>query len=193
MCIRDRCNTHRRLEYGFAHIPEDRIKNGIVNDFTIEENLILDNYDQPPFTRKGVFYPKEVHRNAEKLIQQFDIRPPLTYPLIKNFSGGNQQKVVVAREFSRNPNFILAMQPVRGLDIGATDFVHQNLISARNNRKGVLVVSADLDELLSICDRVYVIFEGELVGEFKPGDISYAQIGLMMGGQKLEMEGEEHA
>ena len=182
-------NTRNRLASGIGHIPEDRIKNGMVGDFTIEENLILDNYDLPPFTRKGVFFPKEVHKNAVDLIERFDIRPPLTYPLIKNFSGGNQQKVVVAREFSRNPDFILAMQPVRGLDIGATAFVHQNLLKARNEKKGVLVVSADLDELLSICDRIYVIFEGELIGEFKPGTLSFAQIGLMMGGQTLEEGG----
>ena len=188
-----RLNTHKRLAAGIGHIPEDRIKNGMVGDFNIEENLILDNYDQPPFTKRGVFYPKEVHRNAVDLIERFDIRPPLTYPLIKNFSGGNQQKVVVAREFSRDPDFILAMQPVRGLDIGATAFVHQNLIDARNEKKGVLVVSADLDELLSICDRVYVIFEGELIGEFKPGSITYSQIGLMMGGQALEEGGAANA
>lgn len=180
--------TNARLKMGFAHIPEDRIRNGIVPEFSIEENLILDDYDQPPFTRRGVFYPKEVHRHAEQLIAEFDIRPPLTYPLIKTFSGGNQQKVVVAREFSRNPDFILAMQPVRGLDIGATDFVHQNLLHARNQGKGVLVVSADLDELLAICDRIYVIYEGRFMGVFRPGEISYAQIGLLMGGQALEEE-----
>ena len=95
---------------------------------------------------------------------------------------------MVAREFSRNPNFILAMQPVRGLDIGATDFVHQNLIQARSQGKGVLVVSADLDELLAICDRIYVIYEGQFMGVFKPGEITYAQIGLLMGGQTLEEE-----
>ena len=184
--------THARLNMGFAHIPEDRIKNAIVPDFSIEENLILDDYDQPPFTRHGVFYPKEVHRRAEQLIEEFDIRPPLTSPLIKTFSGGNQQKVVVAREFSRNPNFILAMQPVRGLDIGATDFVHQNLIQARSQGKGVLVVSADLDELLAICDRIYVIYEGQFMGVFKPGEITYAQIGLLMGGQTLEEEAAGH-
>lgn len=187
-----RTKTSERLRKGFAHIPEDRIRNGIVPDFSIEENLILDDYDQPPYTRRGVFYPKEVHRRAQELIDEFDIRPPLTYPLIKTFSGGNQQKVVVAREFSRNPDFILAMQPVRGLDIGATDFVHQNLMSAREKGKGILVVSADLDELLAICDRIYVIFEGQFMGMFKPGEITYAQIGLLMGGQHLEQEAIAH-
>ena len=175
--------TRKRLKDGFAHIPEDRIQNGMVGDFTIAENLILDNYDLDPYTRKGFFYPKEVTKHAKELIEEFDIRPALTDALIKDYSGGNQQKVVVAREFSRNPEFILAMQPVRGLDIGATDFVHQNLINARNQSKGVLVVSADLDELLGICDRIYAIFEGEFMGEFRPGEISYTDIGLLMGGQ----------
>ncbi|MEL7610122.1 MAG: ABC transporter ATP-binding protein [Bacillota bacterium] len=178
--------TRKRLQAGIAHIPEDRQRDGLIADFTIAENMIIDEYDQPPFTVKGVFVPKAMKRYADELIHRFDVRPPIHEILGKDLSGGNQQKVVVARELSRSPGFILAMQPTRGLDVGASEFVYKKLLEERNAGKGVLVISADLDELLMICDRILVLFEGEIMGEFVPGIIGYGQIGLMMGGQRLE-------
>lgn len=181
-----RTHTRERLQSGMAHIPEDRLRDGVVLDFSIAENLILNEYDTPPFTQKGVFYPKKVLENAEKIIKTFDIRPPYAQAKIRDFSGGNQQKVVIARELSCKPEFMLAMQPTRGLDVGASEFVHMKLIEERNQGKGVLVISADLDELLMICDRIAVLYEGQIIGEFVPGEINYTQIGLMMGGQRKE-------
>ncbi len=181
-------NTRTRIQEGMAHIPEDRLKDAVIMDFSIAENLILDDYDIPPFTKNGVFFPANVAKNATKMIEEFDIRPPYPNVSIKKFSGGNQQKVVIARELSRNPQFVLAMQPTRGLDIGAVEFVHERLIAERDKGKGVLVISADLDELLIVCDHILVLYEGEIMGSFVPGKIPLTEIGMMMGGTKRDGE-----
>ncbi|MEI7885688.1 MAG: ABC transporter ATP-binding protein [Clostridia bacterium] len=181
-------NTRKRIQDGMAHIPEDRFKDAIIKDFSIAENLILDDYDIEPYTKNGVFSPAKVVNNAKNLIKEFDIRPPFPNALIKKFSGGNQQKVVIARELSRNPKFVLAMQPTRGLDIGAVEFVHERLLAERDKGKGVLLISADLDELLIVCDYILVLYEGEIMGSFVPGKISLAEIGMMMGGTKRDGE-----
>lgn len=174
--------TRNRMELGMAHIPEDRLKQGLVLDFTVAENLALDTYDKPPFTVRGVFYQNKLEEIGNKLVQEFDVRPARADALAKNFSGGNQQKIVLAREFSREPKFILAMQPTRGLDIGATEFVHRRLLAEKGKGAAVLLISADLDEVLLVADRVLVIYEGQIMGEFVPGQISLPEIGLMMGG-----------
>lgn len=174
--------TKARIQAGIAHVPEDRQKEGLVLDFTVAENLVLDTYDKPPFTRGKVFYPQEVKAFGRRLVKEFDIRPPNPEALVRTLSGGNQQKVVLARQISRKPRFLLALQPTRGLDVGATEFVHQRLLEEKQKGVAVLLISADLDEILLISDRVLVIYEGRIMGEVIPGQTTYTEIGLLMGG-----------
>ena len=181
-----RLPTRSRIEHGFAHIPEDRMTQGLVMNFSVSENMVLNCYDQEPFTHKGIFSVKAVKKNGEKLIEEYDVRPRDSEALARSFSGGNQQKIVIAREFSKQPKLILAVQPTRGLDIGASQFVHKKLLEGKAQGASVLLISADLDEILSVADRVLVINEGQIMGEFIPGEIDYAQIGLMMGGTKQQ-------
>ena len=181
--------TRDRLKEGFSFIPEDRMTQGLVMDFTLSENYILDRYETAPFTTKNIFF----HSNAvcdygEKLTKEYDVRPDDTEAYAKSLSGGNQQKVILARVLSSNPKLIIAMQPTRGLDIGASEFVHERLLQVKQKKAGVLLISADLDEILAVADRVLVINEGHFMGEFVPGAITYEKIGLMMGGMKQEAE-----
>lgn len=178
--------TKERINAGIAHVPEDRLKQGLVLDFTVSENLILNTFDRPPFTLKGIFRPATVEKNGENLVDEFDVRPQQSRAKARNFSGGNQQKIVLARELSRNPKFILAVQPTRGLDVGASEFVYQRLLQEKNKGGSVLLISADLDEILLVSDRVLVMYEGKIMGEFIPGEVSYIDIGLMMGGTPYE-------
>jgi ABC-type uncharacterized transport system ATPase subunit len=179
-------STRERIEKGMAHIPADRMQEGLVLDFSVAENLVLDNYDREPITIKGIFYPEQVQRLGAKLVSEFDVRPPTPEAITRNLSGGNQQKVVLARELNREPSFILAMQPTRGLDIGATEFVHQRLLREKEAGAAVLLISADLDEVLMVADRVLVLYEGQIMGEFIPGELANSEIGLLMGGAKQE-------
>ncbi len=173
--------TRGRMDMGFAFIPEDRMTQGLVLDFTVAENMILNSYNKSPFTEKHIFRTKTVHENGAKLVQEYDVRPPEAEAKVRSLSGGNQQKVVIAREFSKNPDFILALQPTRGLDIGASQFVHRRLLEEKEKGAAVFLVSADLDEVLSVADRVMVIYEGRITGEFAPGERTHSEIGLMMG------------
>ncbi len=184
-------STRERIELGMAHIPEDRLKQGLVLDFTVSENMALDTYDHEPITIRGVFYPRAMDEISKNLVQEFDVRPPCHDALVRNFSGGNQQKVVLAREISRDPHFILAVQPTRGLDIGATEFVHRRLLAEKEKGAAVLMISADLDEVLLVSDRVVVLYEGKIMGEFVPGQVSMTDIGLMMGGAGARKEAGE--
>ncbi|TWH52060.1 ABC transporter ATP-binding protein [Sporomusa sp. KB1] len=179
----------KRIKLGMAHIPEDRLKQGLVLDFTVAENMALDTYDEPPLTCKGIFQPQKMQDIAQELIKEFDVRPPNYDAIIRNFSGGNQQKVILAREFTRSPQFILAVQPTRGLDIGATEFVHRRLLAEKEKGAAVLMISADLDEVLLVSDRVIVMYEGRIMGQFIPGEVSITDIGLMMGGTPQERLG----
>ena len=185
--------TRKRIERGFAHIPEDRMTQGLVMDFCVSENLILSCYDREPYTHKGIFSAKAVREAGERLVEEYDVRPRNPDSPASAFSGGNQQKIVIAREFSRQPKLILAMQPTRGLDVGASQFVHYKLLEAKEQGAGVLFISADLDEILAVCDRVLVLNEGQIMGEFIPGEIGFAQIGLMMGGTKQQEKAGESA
>lgn len=178
--------TRHRIEDGFAHIPEERMTQGLVMNFSASENMIINCYDRPPFTKKHIFDNKAVKENGKKLVEEYDVRPRNPEAMARSFSGGNQQKIIIAREFSQNPKLVVAVQPTRGLDIGASQFVHTKLLESKENGAGVLLISADLDEVLAVADRVLVINEGEIMGEFVPGTISYGDIGLMMGGSKLE-------
>ena len=181
--------TRQRIKKGFAYIPEDRMTQGLVMDFTLSENYILNSYEQAPFTTgKLLFHPKAVSELGDKLTEEYDVRPANPEAFAKSLSGGNQQKVILARELSKDPKIIIAMQPTRGLDIGASEFVHQKLLEAKERGAGVLLISADLDEVLAVSDRVIVINEGEIMGQFVPGEISLGEIGLMMGGMEQTKE-----
>lgn len=183
--------TRKRIEKGMVYVPEDRSTQGLIMDFTISENLVLNCFDRSPYTVNGFFNGKRMRMNGTEKVEEFDIRPRQPDSPVRAFSGGNQQKVILAREFSSNPKLVIASQPTRGLDIGASEFVHKKLLQAKAEGVGVLLISADLDEILAVADRVLVINEGKIMGEFIPGEIGYDDIGLMMGGiQQKPTEGE---
>jgi simple sugar transport system ATP-binding protein len=176
--------VRRSLDAGLGHIPEDRQRRGLVLEFTIAENIALHDYAKPPDAKLGWLFPQRLVARARSLIQEFDIRGggPLTRAL--GLSGGNQQKVVVAREVARDPKVLIAAQPTRGLDVGAIEYVHRRLVAERGKGRAILLVSLELDEILSLSDRILVLYEGQIVGEHT-GDISEEQIGLeMLGGTR---------
>ncbi len=169
------------LDAGLGHIPEDRQRRGLILDFSLAENLALHDYDHPPYSRYGWLYPKRLIEKARRLLQEFDVRGGRPETPASLLSGGNQQKVVLAREIDRNPKVLLAAQPTRGLDVGAIEFVHRRLVEERDEGRAILLVSLELDEILSLSDRILVIFEGKLVGEFPPG-VSEEELGVAMTG-----------
>lgn len=172
------------LDSGVAHIPEDRRKTGLVLDFSIAENVVLENFEARPFTSRGFYQPQKVKTFARDLAREFDVRAPGVDTPARSLSGGNQQKVVLAREISRDPQLLIAAQPSRGLDVGATEFIQRRLIDERTRGKAVLLISTDLDEVLAVSDRVLVIYEGRIMGEFLPGQATFEEIGLMMAGHR---------
>ncbi|MBC8247963.1 MAG: ABC transporter ATP-binding protein [Deltaproteobacteria bacterium] len=173
-------------ERGTCHIPEDRHRRGLVLDFSVAQNMVLGIHYRSPYVRKNMlldvinFIP--VREKAQRLLQEFDIRPPDQKNPAGNLSGGNQQKVVVAREFDQNPKLLIAAKPTRGIDVGSIEFIHQRLLQARNDHKAVLLVSADLEEILSISDRIAVMYEGQIVGILDTEEATEARIGMMMTG-----------
>jgi general nucleoside transport system ATP-binding protein len=178
-------NARHSLDAGLGHIPEDRQRRGLVLDFSLAENLALHDYDHPPSSRFGWLYPKRLVAKAAKLIREFDVRGGGPQTRAGGLSGGNQQKVILAREIDRNPKVLIAAQPTRGLDVGAIEFVHRRLVAERDEGRAVLLVSLELEEILSLADRILVIFEGRIVGEFPPG-VSEEELGVAMtgGGRK---------
>jgi simple sugar transport system ATP-binding protein len=178
-------NTH--IEAGFGHIPEDRQRRGLVLEFTLAENLALHDFDKEPFARAGVLSPRRIFDRARNLLRQYDVRGGTPRTRAAALSGGNQQKVVVAREMSRNPRVLIAAQPTRGLDVGAIEFVHRQLVAERDAGRGVLLVSLELDEILSLSDRILVIYEGRIVGEYGT-DVGEEELGVAMtGGRRAEV------
>jgi ABC-type uncharacterized transport system ATPase subunit len=169
------------LDAGLGHIPEDRQRRGLVLDFSIAENIALHDYDHPPASRFGWLYPKRLIEKAGKLIREFDVRGGGPQTRAGGLSGGNQQKVILAREIDRNPAVLVAAQPTRGLDVGAIEFVHRRLVEERDEGRGILLVSLELEEILSLSDRILVMYEGQIVGEFPPG-ASEEELGVAMTG-----------
>ena len=172
-------------ERGAGHIPEDRRLRGLVLDFTVAQNMVLGIHYRRPFVRHlglDVINCGPIREKAQRLLQEFDIRPPDQDNLAGNLSGGNQQKVIVAREFDQNPKLLIAAQPTRGIDVGSIEFIHQRLLQARNMGKAVLLISADLEEILSISDRIAVMYEGQIVGILDPEEATEERLGLMMTG-----------
>jgi simple sugar transport system ATP-binding protein len=172
------------LDAGVGHIPEDRHRRGLVLEFSIAENIAIHDYCSPPASRFGWLYPRRLVARAARLIHDFDVRGGGPHTRAGALSGGNQQKVVVAREVARNPKVLIAAQPTRGLDVGAIEYVHRRLVAERDAGRAVLLVSLELDEILSLSDRILVMFEGEVVGEYGP-DISEEELGIaMLGGRR---------
>jgi general nucleoside transport system ATP-binding protein len=169
------------IESGIGHIPEDRQRRGLVLEFTLAENLALEDYRKPPDSRFGWLFPQRLMARAERLLREFDVRGGGPQTLASTLSGGNQQKVVIAREVGRDPRVLLAAQPTRGLDVGAIEYVHRRLIETRDRGKAVLLVSLELDEILSLADRILVIYEGRIVAEYGPG-ASEEELGIAMTG-----------
>ena len=178
----------QRSIMGMSHIPEDRHKHGLVLDYTLEDNLVLQRYFEPEFTdRAGFLRRKNIRAYAERLIGQYDIRSgqgPVT--IARSMSGGNQQKAIAAREFDRDPELLVAVQPTRGLDVGAIESIHRQLVAQRDEGKAVLLVSLELDEVMDVPDRILVMYEGEIVGELDPKKTTQEELGLYMAGAKRD-------
>ena len=174
-----------RSKSGMSHIPEDRHKHGLVLDYTLAQNLVLQRYWQPEFQSRGFIKFGAVRQYAERLIEQYDIRSgqgPDTPA--RSMSGGNQQKAIVAREIDKDPELLVAIQPTRGLDVGAIEYIHKQLVAQRDEGKGVLLISLELDEVMNVSDRILVMYEGEIVGEFDPKTTTVEELGLYMAGAK---------
>jgi len=172
-----------RIESGMAHIPEDRHKHGLVLDYSLEENMVLEIYDKAPYSKNGFLNFEAIRKHADKIIKDFDVRSgegPLS--MTRSMSGGNQQKAIVGREVDHNPNLLIAVQPTRGLDVGSIEYIHKRLVEQRDSGKAVLLVSLELDEILDLSDRIAIINHGELVGMVKASETNENEVGLMMAG-----------
>ena len=183
-----KASVRQRSVLGESHIPEDRHKHGLVLDYSLEDNMVLQTYFKPRFTNKfGFLKKKEIRNYAEKLINEYDVRSsqgPATQ--VRTMSGGNQQKAIVAREIDKDPAFLIAVQPTRGVDVGAIELIHKQIVEERDKGKGVLLVSLELDEVMDVSDRILVMYEGEIVGEFKPEEVTVEELGLYMTGAKRQ-------
>ena len=173
------------FEMGITSIPEDRQKYGLVLDFSVAENLILQNFEKEPFSKKGILNKADIESHANDMIKKFDIRPnDCSKKAAKTLSGGNQQKVIIAREVTNDSDFLIAVNPTRGLDVGAIEFVHKYLVEQRNKNKAVLLVSFELDEIMNLSDRIEVIFDGQITGEVAGDEADENELGLLMAGGK---------
>lgn len=169
-------------ESGVSHIPEDRHKHGLVLDFSVSENMVLETYYKAPFNKGGFLNFDAIDKHATRLVERFDVRTPSIATHARSLSGGNQQKAIIAREIDKNPTLMIAAQPTRGLDVGAIEFVQQQLIAQRDQGKAVLLISFELDEIINVSDRIAVIYEGQIVGEVLPDKTNDQELGLMMAG-----------
>ncbi len=179
--------THKSIRYknthGMSHVPEDRHKHGLVLDYSLEQNIVLQRYFDKEFQSHGFIKFDAVRKYAEDLIEQYDVRSgqgPVT--MARSMSGGNQQKAIIAREFDREHDLLIAVQPTRGLDVGAIEYIHKQIVKSRDNGVGVLLVSFELDEVMNLADRILVMYEGEIVGELDPKKTNAQEIGLYMAG-----------
>jgi simple sugar transport system ATP-binding protein len=187
LCGQDITNAsiRSRSKGGMSHIPEDRHKHGLILDYTLEQNMVLQRYYEPQFQNHGFIKFDEVRTYAQQLIEQYDVRSgqgPVT--MTRSMSGGNQQKAIVAREIDRDLPLIIAVQPTRGLDVGAIEYIHKQLVTQRDAGKAILLVSLELDEVMNLSDRILVMYEGEIVGEFDPANVTVEELGLYMAGAK---------
>jgi simple sugar transport system ATP-binding protein len=176
-------NVNDTLQAGIAYIPESRELDGLIGSFSIAENLILDTHDLSPVASRGVMDMQYIRDNAQKLIKEFDVRTQSIYDTASSLSGGNKQKVVLARELSRSVKLVIASQPTRGLDVGSIEFVYNRLLAERAANKAILLISTELDEVIALADRIAVVYKGEIVGIVK-SDVTREKLGLMMAGVK---------
>ena len=184
-------NIRYKNTHGVSHIPEDRHKHGLILDYTLEQNMVLQRYFEPRFQRGGFIKFGEVRKYAEGLIDKYDVRSgqgPLTPA--RGMSGGNQQKAIIARELDRDHELLIAVQPTRGLDVGAIEFVHEQIVASRDSGAAVLLISLELEEVMNLSDRILVMYEGEIVGEFDPKTTTVQELGLYMAGAKRQNGGE---
>jgi ABC-type uncharacterized transport system ATPase subunit len=183
--------TPRKIaESGVGHIPQDRHKHGLVLNYPIGENMVLETYYKAPFSKRGILNFNEIYKQARKLISEFDVRTPSEYTLARALSGGNQQKAIIGREVDRDPDLLIAAQPTRGLDVGAIEFIHKRLIEQRDHGKAVLLVSFELDEIMNVSDRIAVIYEGRIVAVVNPKETTEQELGLLMAGSNRREAGE---
>ncbi|MBQ6757250.1 MAG: ABC transporter ATP-binding protein [Oscillospiraceae bacterium] len=185
-------STIKRRGLWSSHVPEDRHKHGLVLDFTLEQNMVLQSYLDPRFQHGGFIKTREIREYANDLIERFDVRSgqgPVT--IARAMSGGNQQKAIIARELDRDKPLIIAVQPTRGLDVGAIENIHAELVRERDEGKAILLVSLELDEVMSLSDRILVMYEGEIVGELDPKKTTVQELGLYMSGAKRDKVGGE--
>jgi ABC-type uncharacterized transport system ATPase subunit len=176
-------NGRTRRERGIAHVPEDRQREGLIMDFMAWENAVFGYHHDPKYQKNRLFMDNAAMRTdtADKM-ERFDVRPPNPMLTAKSFSGGNQQKIVVAREIERNPDLLLVGQPTRGVDIGAIEFIHKQIVALRDQGKAILLVSVELDEIMSLSDRIAVMFDGRIMGERIPAKTNERELGLLMAG-----------
>lgn len=180
--------TKIRRKRGVAHIPSDRLKRALVPGYDLGKNIILGNHDK--FTKHGFLQQQKINDYCKQVVAKFDVRCQSINDLAENLSGGNQQKLVIGREFSLDPHFILAAQPTRGVDVGAIEFIHNNILEMRKHKKAILLISAELEELMTLSDRILVMYEGKIVAE--GCDFSKEELGLLMAGKKLENRSTKH-
>ena len=186
-------DARTRRHRGIAHVPEDRQREGLIMDFYGWENMCFGYHDDPAYNRGLLTDNDAIRKDAEKKIEKFDIRPANCWQTAKNFSGGNQQKIVVAREIERNPELLLVGQPTRGVDIGAIEFIHKQIVALRDSGRAVLLVSVELDEILSLSDRIAVMFDGRIMGERRPDETDERELGLLMAGVDSVPAGKSEA
>ena len=180
-------SVRKRNENGISHIPEDRHRYGLVLDFNLRDNLVLDTYYKSPFQKFGFINNKEKEKTANELIDSYDIRSGKgTQTTVRSMSGGNQQKAIIARELNKKNPLLIAVQPTRGLDVGAIEFIHKHIIESRDAGNGVLLLSLELEEVMNLADRILVMYNGEFVGQFNPKDTTIEELGLYMSGAKRD-------
>ena len=189
LCGQDitKAQIRKRSKTGMSHIPEDRHKYGLVLDYTLEQNMVLQRYWQKEFEKAGFIKKKAVRKYSDKLIEQYDVRSGQgSVTMVRSMSGGNQQKAIVARELDREHKLLIAVQPTRGLDVGAIEYIHSQIVKDRDAGAGVLLVSLELDEVMNLSDRILVMYEGEIVGELDPKKTTVQELGLYMAGAKRD-------
>ena len=183
------CSPRTLIDLGISYIPEERMRDGMIREFTVAENVILRELDKKPISNVGFLNSKAIADHTDYLIQSFNVKTPSQETPIKNLSGGNIQKLILARELARKPGVVIAAQPTRGLDISATEYVHQRLLEQRKEGSATLLISEDLDEILALSDRIAVIYEGQIMGEIPAELASPKELGLLMAGVKSETKG----
>ena len=182
-----RASIRERAKQGMSHIPEDRHKHGLVLDYSLENNMVLQRYWEPEFQHGGMIRKDKVREYSDRLIQQYDVRSGQgSSTIVRSMSGGNQQKAIIAREIDRDPQLLVAVQPTRGLDVGAIEYIHSQIVAERDKGKAVLLVSLELDEVMNLSDRILVMYEGEIVGEFDPKTTTVQELGLYMAGARKQ-------